>query len=37
LIEEKIEDREWLNELLQITYRELPVPKIKKISKKFKK
>ena len=30
LIEEKIEDSEWLCELVQITVKELPVPKKKK-------
>jgi len=30
LIEEKIEDRKWLSELIRITYRELPDPKPKK-------
>lgn len=30
LIEEKIEDRKWLSELIRITYRELPEPKPKK-------
>lgn len=30
LIEEKIEDRKWLSELIKITYRELPDPKPKK-------
>jgi TfoX/Sxy family transcriptional regulator of competence genes len=30
LIEERIEDRKWLSELVRITYRELPDPKPKK-------
>ena len=30
LIEEKIEDREWLCELVKITVKELPMPKKKK-------
>lgn len=30
LIEDKIEDREWLSELVRITVRELPEPKPKK-------
>ena len=35
LIEDKVEDREWLSELVRITLRELPEPKAKK--KKVKK
>jgi TfoX/Sxy family transcriptional regulator of competence genes len=35
LIEDKIEDREWISELIRITAWELPVPKPKK--KKIKK
>ncbi len=30
LIEDKVEDREWLSELIRITVRELPEPKPKK-------
>lgn len=30
LIEDQIEDREWLSELIRITARELPLPKPKK-------
>jgi len=30
LIEEKIEDRDWLSELVRITVKELPMPKPKK-------
>jgi TfoX/Sxy family transcriptional regulator of competence genes len=30
LIEDKIESREWLSELIQLTYKELPEPKAKK-------
>ena len=30
LIEEKIEDRDWLSELVRITVKELPMPKLKK-------
>ncbi|MBN2416736.1 TfoX/Sxy family protein [bacterium] len=30
LIEEQLEDREWLSELIAITFRELPAPKPKK-------
>lgn len=30
LVEDKIEDREWLSELIRITYKELPAPKPKK-------
>ncbi len=34
LIEDQIEDAEWLSELVRITTRELPVPKPKKRKKK---
>ena len=34
LIEEKIDDREWLSELVRITLKELPEPKKKKKKKK---
>jgi TfoX/Sxy family transcriptional regulator of competence genes len=34
LIEDQIEDTEWLSELVRITTRELPVPKRKKRKKK---
>jgi len=34
LIEEKLEDREWLSELVRITVKELPEPKAKKSKKK---
>ena len=34
LIEDKIEDREWLSELVRITVEELPEPKPKKKKKK---
>ncbi len=34
LIEEKIEDRKWLSELVRITAKELPEPKPKKKKKK---
>lgn len=30
LIEEKIEDRKWLSELVRISIKELPMPKLKK-------
>jgi len=33
LIEEKLDDREWLNELVRITAAELPAPKPKKKAK----
>jgi TfoX/Sxy family transcriptional regulator of competence genes len=36
LIEDKIEDREWLSDLVKITFKELPMPKLKK-PKKIKK
>jgi TfoX/Sxy family transcriptional regulator of competence genes len=29
LIEDKIDDREWISELIRITYQELPEPKLK--------
>jgi len=34
LIEDKIEDREWLSELIRISLKELPEPKPKKRKKK---
>jgi len=34
LIEDKIEDREWLSELVRVTVKELPDPKPKKKKKK---
>lgn len=34
LIDEKLEDREWLSELVRITVKELPAPKPKKPKKK---
>ena len=34
LIEDKIEDRDWLSELVRITLKELPEPKPKKKKKK---
>lgn len=34
LIEEKIEDRQWLSDLVKLTVRELPEPKPKKAKKK---
>ena len=34
LIEEQIEDTDWLSELIKITENELPIPKPKKIRKK---
>ncbi len=37
LIEDQIDDAEWLSELVRITTRELPVPKRKKRKKKKKK
>jgi len=37
LIEDKLEDREWLSELIRITVRELPEPKPKKKKTKKKK
>jgi TfoX/Sxy family transcriptional regulator of competence genes len=30
VIEDKLEDREWISELIRITYKELPEPKPKK-------
>jgi TfoX/Sxy family transcriptional regulator of competence genes len=30
LIEEKVDDREWITQLIKITYDELPAPKLKK-------
>lgn len=36
LIEEKLEDREWLSELIRISLAELPEPKPKKKNKKKK-
>jgi TfoX/Sxy family transcriptional regulator of competence genes len=30
VIEDKLEDREWISELIRITYKELPLPKPKK-------
>lgn len=37
LIEEKLEDREWVSNLIRITYQELPEPKPKKKKPKKKK
>lgn len=34
LIEEKLEDRQWLSELVRLTVKELPEPKPKKAKKK---
>ena len=34
LIEDKLEDREWLSELIRITFNELPEPKPKKRRRK---
>ena len=34
LIEEKIDDREWISNLVRITIKELPAPKIRKKKKK---
>lgn len=34
LIEDKIEDSDWLSELIKITEKELPIPKPKRKSKK---
>ena len=34
LIDEKIEDRQWLSELVRLTVKELPEPKPKKTKKK---
>ncbi len=36
LIEDKLEDRDWLSQLVQITVEELPAPKPKKRKKKAK-
>ena len=36
LIEDKVEDREWLSELVRITLRELPEPKAKQRKRKSK-
>lgn len=36
LIEEKLEDRDWLKELVRITVKELPEPKVKKRKQKNK-
>jgi TfoX/Sxy family transcriptional regulator of competence genes len=36
LIEDKIDDREWLGELIRITYNELPEPKLKKVKRDIK-
>lgn len=33
LIEEKIEDREWISELIRVTIKDLPMPKPKKRKK----
>jgi len=33
LIEEKLEDRDFLAQLLQVSYKELPIPKPKKVRK----
>jgi TfoX/Sxy family transcriptional regulator of competence genes len=37
LIEDKLDDREWLSELIRITTREVPLPKPKKSTKVVKK
>ena len=37
LIEEKLDDREWLKQLVKITVNELPEPKLKKNKKEGKK
>lgn len=37
LIEDKVDDREWLSELIRITAKELPEPKPKKKKSKVKK
>jgi TfoX/Sxy family transcriptional regulator of competence genes len=37
LIEDRIEDRDWLSELVRITTRELPLPKAKKPGKPKKR
>ena len=36
LIEDKLEDREWLSELIRLSVKELPEPKPKKRTKKVK-
>ena len=36
LIEEQLEDKEWISKLIRLTEQELPVPKPKKKSKKKK-
>jgi TfoX/Sxy family transcriptional regulator of competence genes len=36
LIEEKIEDREWISNLIRLTAKELPKPKVKSRKKKIK-
>ena len=36
LIEDKIEDREWISNLIRITVRELPEPKKKKSKERLK-
>ena len=36
LIEEKLEDRDWISELVRLTLKELPEPKPKKSKKKKK-
>jgi len=36
LIEDKFEDREWISELIRITYEELPAPKPKKKKRGYK-
>jgi TfoX/Sxy family transcriptional regulator of competence genes len=36
LIEEKIEDREWISNLIRLTAKELPKPKVKSLKKKSK-
>ena len=33
LIEEKLDDRQWLRKLIEITVNELPEPKLKKINR----
>jgi TfoX/Sxy family transcriptional regulator of competence genes len=37
LIEDRLEDREWLSDLIRITVRDLPEPKPKKIRRRLKK
>ncbi len=34
LIEDKIEDREWISNLIRLTAKELPEPKLKRLKKK---